>query len=99
MPIYEYECSDCGNLIEVIQKIDARAPGRCEKCSGKLKKKISRASFQLKGGGWYSDGYGNAGPGSSSTDSSKADKKTEKKTEKKKEKDGKSSKSKKATSA
>jgi len=95
MPIYEYECSDCGNLIEVIQKVDARAPGRCDKCSGKLKKKISRASFQLKGGGWYSDGYGNAGPGSASSDSSKkADKKTEKK-----EKDGKSSKSKKAASA
>jgi putative FmdB family regulatory protein len=103
MPIYEYECTDCGNLIEVIQKIGARAPGRCEKCSGKLKKKISRASFQLKGGGWYSDGYGKSGSSSSdSEDTSKKDKKDTKdkkdKTEKK-EKDGKSSKSKKAASA
>ena len=103
MPIYEYECTDCGNLIEVIQKIGARAPGRCEKCTGKLKKKISRASFQLKGGGWYSDGYGS--PGSSSSDSEgtpKKDKKDKKdKTEKKEKdgKDGKSSKSKKAASA
>jgi len=94
MPIYEYECADCGNLIEVIQKIGARAPGRCEKCSGKLRKKISRASFQLKGGGWYSDGYGNSGTGLSGSESSS---KTEKK--EKKEKDGKSSKSKKAASA
>jgi putative FmdB family regulatory protein len=96
MPIYEYECTDCGNLIEVIQKIGARAPGRCEKCTGKLKKKISRASFQLKGGGWYSDGYGSGSGSSGSEDTPKKDKKD--KTEKK-EKDGKSSKSKKAASA
>lgn len=93
MPIYEYECTDCGKVIEVIQRVNARAPGRCEKCSGKLKKKISRASFQLKGGGWYSDGYGNDGAGSSASESSS---KTEKK---EKEKDAKSSKSKKAASA
>ena len=97
MPIYEYECTDCGNLIEVIQKIGARAPGRCEKCTGKLKKKISRASFQLKGGGWYSDGYGNAGTDPSGPENS-SKKETKEKTEKK-EKDGKSSKSKKAASA
>jgi len=91
MPIYEYECTDCGNEIEVIQKVNARAPGRCNKCSGKFKKKISRASFQLKGGGWYSDGYGDAGStASGSESSSKSDKK---------EKSGKSSKTKKAASA
>jgi putative FmdB family regulatory protein len=93
MPIYEYECTDCGNHIEVIQKVDARAPGRCEKCSGKLKKKISRASFQLKGGGWYSDGYGSSGS-TGSEGASKPEKK-----EKKEKKDDKSSKSKKAASA
>jgi putative FmdB family regulatory protein len=91
MPIYEYECTQCGKVIEVIQKLNARAPGRCEKCSGKLKKKISRASFQLKGGGWYSDGYSTDSGGSSESKSSS-------KPEKKK-KDDKSSKSKKAASA
>jgi putative FmdB family regulatory protein len=91
MPIYEYECTQCGKVIEVIQRLNARAPGRCEKCSGKLKKKISRASFQLKGGGWYSDGY--------STDSGDSpESKSSSKPEKKK-KDDKSSKSKKAASA
>ena len=91
MPIYEYECTDCGKVIEVIQKVNSRAPGRCEKCSGKLKKKISRVSFQLKGGGWYSDGYSTDGGDSSGSESSS-------KPEKKK-KDGKSVKSKKAASA
>ena len=76
MPIYEYECTECGTVIEVMQKVGARrAPGRCEQCSGKLKKKISVTSFQLKGGGWYSDGYGDSGPSSSSTDSSSKKKK------------------------
>jgi len=91
MPIYEYECTDCGNVIEVIQKVGARAPGRCEKCNGKFKRKVSRASFQLKGGGWYSDGYGNADSSSPAPESSPKDEKKEKK--------GKSSKSKKAASA
>ncbi len=91
MPIYEYECTDCAKVIEVIQKVNARAPGRCEKCSGKLKKKISRVSFQLKGGGWYSDGYSTDGGDSSGSESSS-------KPEKKKKED-KSTKSKKAASA
>jgi len=95
MPIYEYECVDCGNLIEVIQKVNARAPGRCEKCSGKLKKKISRTSFHLKGGGWYSDGYGDGGGKAvKSGDASKP----EKAKTKDKKKESKSEKSKKAAS-
>ncbi len=90
MPIYEYQCTECGNEIEVIQKVGARAPGRCDKCSGKFKKKISRASFQLKGGGWYSDGYGNSGSGTSGSASSPKSEKSD---------GGKSSKTKKAASA
>jgi putative FmdB family regulatory protein len=90
MPIYEYECTDCGKLIEVIQKVDARAPGRCEACSGRLRKKISRTSFHLKGGGWYSDGYGDGKPtkpgseSKSETVTKKEDKKADKSTTSKK---------------
>ena len=75
MPIYEYECTECGDVIEVMQKVSARAPGRCKKCSGKLKKKISVTSFQLKGGGWYSDGYseGSAKGSSSKTETNKSE--------------------------
>jgi predicted nucleic acid-binding Zn ribbon protein len=39
-------------------------------CSGKLEKLVSRAAFQLKGGGWYSEGYGKSGSSSSSSSSS-----------------------------
>lgn len=57
MPIYEYRCTSCGHEIEVIQKVGERRLRTCKRCSGKLEKKISRTSFLLKGGGWYTEGY------------------------------------------
>lgn len=59
MPIYEYVCSNCGKLNEVFQKISDPAPGKCEGCAsaGTLSRAVSRTSFVLKGGGWYSDLY------------------------------------------
>ena len=61
MPIYEYRCTSCGHEVEVIQKVGDRRLRTCKECSGKLEKKISRTSFQLKGGGWYTEGYHKSG--------------------------------------
>ena len=90
MPIYEYRCEQCGLTVEILQKVGARPGRKCEKCSGRLKKLISRTSFHLKGGGWYTEGYSKQPP-SKTTDAKPADKKpTEKKsTEKSTEKSGK----------
>ena len=60
MPLYEYRCLKCGRVSEVLQRINDRPLRKCEICSGRLKKLISRTSFQLKGGGWFSHGYGPA---------------------------------------
>ena len=57
MPIYEYKCVKCGSRVEVIQKVADKPPKRCKKCRGKLEKVVSRASFQLKGSGWYKTDY------------------------------------------
>lgn len=57
MPIYEYRCDQCGSTTEVLQKVGARQRRKCEKCSGRLRKLVSRTSFHLKGGGWYTEGY------------------------------------------
>ena len=57
MPIYEYRCTSCGHQIEVLQKMSERPLRKCSRCSGRLEKLISRAAFQLRGGGWYSEGY------------------------------------------
>ena len=54
MPIYEYQCQDCGEEIEVLQKVSDPPAVNCPAC-GKpsLRKKLSAAAFRLKGGGWY----------------------------------------------
>ncbi|MBU1404009.1 MAG: zinc ribbon domain-containing protein [Proteobacteria bacterium] len=57
MPIYEYQCEACQDVIEAQQSLTDKPLTTCPACTGSLKKLISRSSFQLKGGGWYSDGY------------------------------------------
>jgi putative FmdB family regulatory protein len=72
MPIYEYECQACKEIVEKWQSLAEQPLTTCPTCSGALKKLISQSSFQLKGGGWYADGYGNSGGAkkcSSSSDS------------------------------
>lgn len=65
MPIYEYECSKCGQIEEVIQKFSDRPLTRCAHCSGKLHKLISQSTFHLKGTGWYVTDYANKSTNSS----------------------------------
>lgn len=59
MPIYEYNCDSCNQSLEAIQKVTEQPLQVCPRCSEKsLQKKTSLNSFQLKGSGWYRDGYG-----------------------------------------
>jgi len=58
MPIYEYECTNCGRTEEVFQKISDPVLTTCRHCNGQLKKLISQSSFKLKGTGWYVTDYG-----------------------------------------
>jgi len=57
MPIYEYECAQCGKIDEVLQKFSDKPLKKCKRCSGKLHKLISHSSFHLKGTGWYVTDY------------------------------------------
>ncbi|MDD2320534.1 MAG: zinc ribbon domain-containing protein [Geobacteraceae bacterium] len=57
MPIYEYQCSDCGNQFELRQKFSDEPATECPKCGGPIQKLISQSSFALKGSGWYTEGY------------------------------------------
>jgi putative FmdB family regulatory protein len=54
MPIYEYQCTQCGYQTEVLQKITDNPLKDCPEC-GKptMKKMVTAAAFRLKGGGWY----------------------------------------------
>ena len=57
MPIYEYECTECGNQVETLQKFSDLPLIECEVCHGTLKKIISQNAFHLKGTGWYVTDY------------------------------------------
>lgn len=54
MPIYEYQCTDCGASHEALQKLSDAPLVDCPACAKpSLKKRISAAGFRLTGGGWY----------------------------------------------
>lgn len=63
MPIYEYECKNCGETLEELQSFSDPPLKKCPSCKkNKLEKLISLSSFQLTGSGWYATDYAN-GPG------------------------------------
>jgi len=62
MPIYEYQCEQCGKIEEVIQKFSDAPLTTCPNCSGKLRKLISHSAFHLKGTGWYVTDYAGKTP-------------------------------------
>lgn len=70
MPIYNYQCQECGAAQQVWAKFDDPPP-LCESCGADaLSKQVSRTGFTLKGGGWYAQGYGASGSGKESATSS-----------------------------
>jgi len=57
MPIYEYQCQNCGRHFEKRQSVTEEPLAECEKCGGKLEKQWSLSGFQFKGEGWYVTDY------------------------------------------
>ncbi len=57
MPLYEYECSACQKVHEVMQKFSDAPLTNCPECSGPVTKLMSMSSFSLKGSGWYTTDY------------------------------------------
>src|SRR5579863_7805221 len=61
MPLYEYRCSKCDKIFEVIEKF-ADAPLTVhEGCGGRVERLLSAPAFQLKGTGWYATDYPKGG--------------------------------------
>ena len=57
MALYEYQCENCGERFEVIQKFSDAPLTVHEKCGGKVERLISASAFQFKGSGWYVTDY------------------------------------------
>jgi len=55
MPVYEFECTN-GHISEKLVAMGTKY-AQCTKCKRKARKILSTCSFELKGGGWYADGY------------------------------------------
>lgn len=91
MPIYEYQCKDCGDRIEEMQKMSDPRLTTCKECGGELKKLVSAPAVQFKGEGWYVTDYADKGKkkdaekGKSESGEGKSETKSESKSETKSE--------------
>jgi|SRR5271157_143470 len=88
MPLYEYECKQCGHRFEKIQKYSDKMVKKCPDCGGQVEQMISAPAVQFKGSGWYVTDYAkksHAPAADSGSKESKESKKEEKKPESSKE--------------
>jgi putative FmdB family regulatory protein len=54
MPIYEYQCQQCGHHHEALQKLSDSQLRKCPECGrSSLKRLVSAVRFRLAGSGWY----------------------------------------------
>ena len=68
MPTYEYECTVCGQHIEVFQRFSEDPLTICGVCGGKLRKVFHPAGIVFKGSGFYAtDSRAKASSGAAST--------------------------------
>ncbi|MEU3746926.1 MULTISPECIES: FmdB family zinc ribbon protein [Streptomyces] len=70
MPTYQYQCTECGEGLEAVQKFTDDALTECPSCKGRLKKVFSAVGIVFKGSGFYR----NDSRGSSSSSSPAASK-------------------------
>ncbi|MER5989514.1 MULTISPECIES: FmdB family zinc ribbon protein [Streptomyces] len=74
MPTYQYQCTECGEGLEAVQKFTDDALTECPSCQGRLKKVFSAVGIVFKGSGFYrNDSRGSSSsssPASKSSDSS-----------------------------
>ncbi|MGV9235211.1 FmdB family zinc ribbon protein [Streptomyces nigra] len=53
MPTYQYQCTECGEGLEAVQKFTDDALTECPNCQGRLKKVFSAVGIVFKGSGFY----------------------------------------------
>jgi putative FmdB family regulatory protein len=79
MPLYEYQCKQCGKVFEVLQTLSSKPLTVHENCGGTLEKLVSPSALQFKGSGWYVTDYAKDSRGkAASPETAKDDHKGEK---------------------
>jgi len=70
VPTYQYQCTECGEGLEAVQKFTDDALTECPACHGRLKKVFSAVGIVFKGSGFYRND--SRGASSSSSPASKS---------------------------
>ncbi|MFE5240706.1 MULTISPECIES: FmdB family zinc ribbon protein [unclassified Streptomyces] len=71
MPTYQYQCTECGEGLEAVQKFTDDALTVCPNCEGRLKKVFSAVGIVFKGSGFYrNDSRGSSSSSTPATSSS-----------------------------
>ncbi len=53
MPTYQYQCTECGAALEVIQSFSDDSLTECPECTGRLRKVFNAVGVVFKGSGFY----------------------------------------------
>jgi putative FmdB family regulatory protein len=61
VPLYEYQCKQCGHRFEKIQSFSAPEEKECPECKGPVERLLSAPAIQFKGAGWYVNDYAGRG--------------------------------------
>ncbi|WP_329210106.1 FmdB family transcriptional regulator [Streptomyces sp. NBC_00683] len=73
MPTYQYQCTECGEGLEAVQKFTDDALTVCPNCEGRLKKVFSAVGIVFKGSGFYrNDSRGSSSSSTPATSPAKA---------------------------
>jgi len=68
VPTYQYQCTECGEGLEAVQKFTDDALTECPNCGGRLKKVFSAVGIVFKGSGFYrNDSRGSSSSSSPAT--------------------------------
>jgi putative FmdB family regulatory protein len=79
MPTYEYECTNCGSRVELMQRVGDPPLRRCGKCSGRMRKLLFPVGVIYKGSGFYTTDYARKSSSLDDDGDGKRDKKPDKK--------------------
>ncbi|CAL9543595.1 hypothetical protein SUDANB145_04274 [Streptomyces sp. enrichment culture] len=72
MPTYQYQCTECGEGLEAVQKFTDDALTECPACGGRLKKVFSAVGIVFKGSGFYRNDSRGSSSSSSPASSAKS---------------------------
>jgi len=76
VPTYQYQCTDCGEALEVRQSFTDDALTVCPSCEGSLRKVFNAVGVVFKGSGFYRNDS-RSSVSSSSSGESKSDSKSD----------------------